>query len=482
LMSLVFVPFYIKLMGAESYGIIGVYTSLLGVMSILDLGLSKTMTREMSLLSTEEGNSCRIADTARTLELIYWTIALVVLATIMMLSYNIAYHWLNPKQITREYLLQAIWIMALVIGLRWPVAIYIGAFNGLQRQVLLNILLATFATFQGAGALAILWLIEPTIHAFLLWQALIALMQVVVLRIALWRSFPTKEKGKFSKKILGNIWRFAAGMSGIALTGTILTQMDKIILSKILSLREFGYYTFASTIAAALFYIIMPIYTAYYPRLTDLVNKGDLLELVKAYHQGCQLMAVAILPLSLVLVFYSDEVLGLWTRNSEVVKHTSLLFSLMVIGNALNGLLTLPYALQLAYGWTRLALYIHIIDLIILGPVIYFSTIRWNAVGAAMVWIVFNLIHILIGLHFMYRQLLKKEKWKWYVNDVGKILLPALFITSVVRGLIINIHELSDLAKILVILFTLAIATAVAFLSAEALRNQFTFKRFLEAR
>ena len=298
---------------------------LMGMLAFLDLGLSQSMIREMARLSRDRGNANRMADTARTLEVIYWAIALCVVAVIVLLSNFIAYHWLNPEHLSRESLLEALWIMALVIGLRWPVAIYMGGLNGLQRQVLVNTLMAIFATLQGVGALAILWFIEPTIRAFFLWQALIALVQVVVLRIALWSSFPTEHNGKFSKDVLHNIWRFAAGMTGISLVATILTQLDKVLLSKMLTLTEFGYYTFAATVAAVVYRIIGPVFTAYYPRLTELVSKGDQSGLVSAYHQGCQLMAVAILPATLVLAFFSKEILELWARNPDVVAHSSLL-------------------------------------------------------------------------------------------------------------------------------------------------------------
>lgn len=67
-MSLAFVPFYIKLMGVESYGIVGVFTSLIGVLAILELGLSQAMNREMARLSVDQENAQLMANTARTLE------------------------------------------------------------------------------------------------------------------------------------------------------------------------------------------------------------------------------------------------------------------------------------------------------------------------------------------------------------------------------------------------------------------------------
>ena len=476
-MGLAFVPFYIRLMGAEAYGIVGVFVSIQVMFSVLDLGLSQALSRELARLSVDRKNADLMADTARTLEVVYWGIALGVAVVIALLSHFIAYQWLNPEHLSQESLVEALWVMAVVVGLRWPVALYMGGLNGLQRQVMVNALFAVFVTLQGAGALAVLWFVEPTVRAFFLWQALIALLQVVGLRIALWRSLSSEGVGVFRLEILKGLWRFAAGMTGISLLATILTQMDKVLLSKLLPLAEFGYYTFAATVAAVIYKLISPVFTAYYPRLTELASKDDQPTLGRVYHQGCQLMAVAILPVTLILAFFSKEILELWTRNPDVVAKSSLLISLLVIGNALNGLMNLPYALQLAHGWTKLAFYQNVIAVIVLAPAIYFSTLRWGAVGAAGVWIVLNSAYLLIGVQVMHRRLLVTEKSGWYANDVGKILLAVLVVAGIARVLMAD--HLGGIAKIMILVVTLGMATVAAVFSADTLRKRFMPQKLL---
>ena len=475
LMGLAFVPFYIHLMGVESYGIVGVFASLTGMLAVLDLGLSQAMNREMARLPSEKQNTHRMADTARTLEVVYWGVALLVGVVIALLAKFIANDWLNPEQLTRSDLQQALWIMGLVIALRWPVSLYMGGLNGLQRQVQANVLLSAVATIQGVGALAVLWFVAPTIQAFFMWQAVMALAQVIVLRTALWRSIPHGQDGIFNKKVLNEIWRFAAGMSGISLLATILTQLDKVILSKILTLSEFGYYTFAATVAAVLFRLIGPVFTAYYPRLTELVSKNDQQELVNTYHQGSQLMAVVILPIAFVLAFFSKEILELWTHNPNLVLHASLLISLLTIGNALNGLMHLPYALQLAHGWTKLAFFQNVVAVIVLAPAIYFATLRWGAAGAAVAWIGLNTGYILIGIHVMHHRLLSEEKWPWYFGDLIKPLAAVL--TLCVFARLMMGEDAGAWATAVVLLSTLFATTIAAISSSSSLRGRFSVSR-----
>ena len=473
LMSLAFIPMYIRLMGAEAYGIVGVYVSIQAISAILDLGLSQTLNKEIAKLSVDTLNVKIMADTARTLEVIYWSIALGLILAIVLLSDFIAFHWLNPEQLSRRSLVEALWVMAFVIGLRWPVNLYMGGLNGLQRQVAVNLIISFFVTLQGIGALAVLWFYEPTVRAFFLWQALISLFQAVTFYFVFWNNFSNENKGEFRKELLKGVWRFAAGMTGISLLGTILTQLDKILLSRLLPLSEFGYYSFAAAVAAILYKLIYPIFTAYFPRLTVLVSKDDQSILSKTYHQACQLMAITILPLSLTIAFFSKEILELWTRNPDVVKHSYILVSMLIVGNALHGLYYMPYALQLANNWTKLALCQNIIAVVILGPAIYFSTLFWGSIGAAGVWIMLNIGYLLISVQVMHRRLLKKEKWRWYANDVGKQLLVILVVVCAGRAFM---NEAWQNNWIILLLTITLIASAIAALwSSKSLRFLFSF-------
>jgi len=348
-----------------------------------------------------------------------------------------------------------------------------GGLNGMQRQVQVNVLLSVVATMQGVGALAVLWLVAPTIQAFFVWQAVVALMQVIAFRTALWRRLPTGRGACFDNKVLVDTWRFAAGMSGISLLATVLTQLDKVVLSKLLTLSEFGYYTFAATVAGMMFRLIGPIFTAYSPRLTELVAKGNYQALVKTYHEGSQLMVVATIPAALVIILFSKEILSIWTGNQDLVLHASMLISLLAIGNVLNGLMHMPYALQLAHGWTKLAFYQNLIAVIIIGPAIYVSTREWGGYGAATVWIVLNLGYLLIGIHVMHRRLLNGEKKRWFVADT---LIPlAAVMTICIMARLILVEDGGVLFTMIVLFVTLCFATIAAVVCSGALRNKFKY-------
>src|SRR6185369_1533609 len=84
----------------------------------------------------------------------------------------------------------------------------------------------------------------------------------------------------------------------------------------------------------------------------------------------------------------------------------------------LNGMMHVPYMLQLAHGWPSLAVKVNLVAVIVLVPTILWVTPRYGAIGASVVWVALNAGYVLIGMHFMFQRLLNEEKWKWYRRDV----------------------------------------------------------------
>jgi len=89
----------------------------------------------------------------------------------------------------------------------------------------------------------------------------------------------------------------------------------------------------------------------------------------------------------------------------------------------------LPYTLQLAYGWTKLAFYKNVVAVIFLVPLMVWMVQMYQGIGAAWVWIILNLGYFIFEVPIMHRRLLKGEMGKWYRRDV---FLPILIVSAIV--------------------------------------------------
>jgi O-antigen/teichoic acid export membrane protein len=470
-MSIVFLPLYIRFMGIEAYGLVGVFGSLMALFGVLDLGLSATMTREMARLSAADPSGRDMRNLARTLEVIYWIVAIVLGIAVLGLAGPIATQWVKPDRLSTEDVRQALMITGGVVALRWPVAFYAGGLRGLDRQPLLNLIQSTAATLKGLGAVGVLWLVSPTIQAFFTWQIMVGAAETSLLMVALWRCLPGRGTGAhLALEPVKAVWRFSAGMTGISLAVLLLTQADKIILSKMLSLEEFAYYTLAWTVAGGiLLRIVDPIDSAVYPTLTRLAAKRNEQELSRVYHKSCQMQAVLLVPAAMVLIFFGDVILSVWSSDPNLVKNTAPLLSILAIGTCLNGFMRIPYLAQLAYGWTSLALYQNVVAAVVIVPLMVLLTGAYQGIGACYAWAVLNAGYVIISIHIMHRRILTCAMRDWYVYDIGSPTLAALCVTLVagvvmptglpVTGLVfyvVTAAGLSFLAAILCAEFTRA--------------------------
>ncbi len=436
LMQIACVPLYLRFLGIEAYGLIGFYLMLQAILQVLDCGLSPTMNREMARYSVQPGKAGEARDLVRTLEICYWLIGIAIGAVMLATAPVIASHWIKASVIPVHDIQHTVMLMGVLAVFQWPASFYQGGLIGLGRQVLNNGLNISMSTLANGGAVLILWRVSPTIQAFFLWLVAVNAVKAILLAMFLWKSLPPATRPpQFDFRRLRNIWRFAAGIGGTTAAALVQSQADKVILSRLLSLKLFGYYIVAGMFGTGLSMIVASVFYTIYPRFSALVAMHHEEALKYQYHRYTQLMAVIIFPLGAVLALFSADILQLWTTNPEIARNAGPIASLLVIGAALNGLMNPSYALQLAYGWTSIGLLITIVLTIVVVPSIWFMATFYGAVGAACVWAGSEGIHLAVGVPLTHRRLLKGEAWRW-LGDITLPLLAVLLITVLYRVLV----------------------------------------------
>lgn len=424
--GLAFIPLYVKYLGIEAYGLIGVFAILQAGLSLLDMGMTPTLNREMARYTAGAHTTQSILNLLRSLEIICLSIAVLCGALMWAASEWLASDWLRAGKLSLETVAQSITIMGWVVALRFVEGIYRGTVLGLQKQVLFNIVNSTFATLRAVGAVAVLAYGSRTIEAYFIWQGVVSIISVTVLAVVAYSNLPkAPTPPQFCRNSLMEIRHFAGGIFATTFLALLLTQLDKIMLSKLLSLDVFGYYTLAATVAAAITLLISPITQAIYPRFTELVVKGDDQELIRTYHRCTQMVTVLATPPALMLMFFNESILLIWTGNSILAHEVSPLLTLLALGTLLNVLMHIPYMFTLANGWTGFAFWINLMAVIFLVPSIYYVAPRYGATGAAWVLVSLNVGYVFIGIHFMHRRLLLEEKWRWYMQDIFAPILAA---------------------------------------------------------
>jgi O-antigen/teichoic acid export membrane protein len=285
---------------------------------------------------------------------------------------------------------------------------------------------------RAIGAVAVLALVAPTVTAYFAWQLVVSTITVCVLAILVHHWLPTSTRSpRFSLEPLRGVWRFAAGTLLITLLGFLLSQSDKLILSSMLSLSAFAIYSIAYAVANVVRVLAQPIDLAVFPRLTQLHEEGDEVGLADLYHKATQYTSVLMGGVGLFLAVFGHQVLALWMQDAALAAATYSILWILVIGMILNGLMNNPYSLQLATGWTGLLVKANALMVMVFVPVTYALTLRFGMTGAAVSWVLINMVYVLVVVQLMHRRLLRGELRAWYTNDLV-LPLSAGGITAVV--------------------------------------------------
>lgn len=460
-LAIVAVPLYIKFLGVEAYGLIGFFSSIQALATILDFGLGATLIRELARFGNNPEQKNVVSDMVWTFELSYIAVAVLIGVAVGCLSPLLVQYWVKLNTIDSGSAQEALILGGVALAMQWPAGLYGSGLAGLHKQTQLAITTSLLATFRTLLVVGVLLFVSQTIAGFFWAQVIGAAIQSLVMRVVLWKNMTAKVREKnFHWSILKKSFGFAGGMTGIAITSVVLTQMDKVVLSSSLSLKDFGIYALSSTLSMGLYMIISPVFSVIYPRFSALIEKDKNNELIDFYHLSSQTIALFVFPIAAVVVVFSEQVLFVWTGDNEIARQGAWVLSFLVLGTACNGIMNVPYALQLSVGWTSLSFWINVFAVVFLVPSIWFFSSAYGPVGGAAIWGGLNIFYVIFTPNIMHKRLLSDEKFRWYLFDV---FIPFVFCFFVV--FILNSIEHQGYSRFLLLCF-LAMAWFFAFAGA----------------
>jgi O-antigen/teichoic acid export membrane protein len=412
LLNLALVPAYIALLGQEGYGLVGFYLSLQAVLQVLDLGLSPLLSREFARLDPADPVAGRDArDLLRTIESVYWGLGLAIAAILIALAPWIADQWLNPAALTRETVVTGVRLMGVLFAVQWPLSVYQSGLIGRERLISLNTIQIGLGSLAALGALGALIWIAPTPAVYFGWQIGINVLRVPVLALVLWRSLPGTEPARLRGETVRRRLQFAAAMTGVAATGLLLTQLDRLIVSWLLPLADLGLYSVAVLTTTGLGLIAGALFNAFYPRLTGAAASPAGADAI--FQLYAQAVAVLVGVPALALVCFAPEIFGLWLGDPQRAAGVAAPAAWLALGSGLNALMSPWYALQLAHNRAGLALRLNVVLVAVAAPALLVLTPTYGLTGAAAVWPLTQGLYLLLGAPLSAARLMPNGLWAW---------------------------------------------------------------------
>jgi O-antigen/teichoic acid export membrane protein len=415
-------PWFVARLGLEGYGLLGLWLMMQVMMGLLDFGLGSTLIKEFADSRQDHELLEYKRDLLRTLERAYWGISATITLILYMASGWIAVRWLQSHTLPSSYVSHAIRLMALALGIQFPCTLYLNGLAGLQKHGRMSALQIMGNSLRyGGGAAVLIW--HPNLIWFFATQVLAASVQTFAIRRVLWGMVSTTSGASpvFRVNLIYRHWRFSTGMALTSISALLLSNIDRIVLSKMMPTVELGKYAVAFTATGLLQLGIQPFYRAYFPRYSELISQGDSKRLRQEYFTSCKMMAIVIIPIGLIGWMFASQLFHAWLGKSDDTIIS--VFRWLLIGMTCSGLMWLPAAFQQAHGWTRLHVLMMTGALVIGTPVMVWAISSYGTLGATTVWVLHGVSDITLGLWLMHRHLLIGEMFGWLRTVV---LLPLL--------------------------------------------------------
>ena len=95
-------PFYLKHIGADGYGLIGLWGIIQAFALLLDSGMTPMLTREVAQVREKEGSALYLKNMLRTTEILLLIVAILFCLMVFFFSTIIADKWLNNSNLPKD--------------------------------------------------------------------------------------------------------------------------------------------------------------------------------------------------------------------------------------------------------------------------------------------------------------------------------------------------------------------------------------------
>lgn len=427
--GILILPLYIKHMGAEAYGLVGFFTMLQAFFGLLDLGLTPTIGRETARYHGGAMSAVEYRQIFRALSMIFTSIAVIGGGGLWLLSDMVATRWLNVTALPMNEVVLAVQIMAISVALRWMGGLYRGVITGAEHLVWLSGFNAVIATLRFAVVFISMWLYGFTPFVFFIHQLIVALLEAVGLFLMSQRLLPTRRSLDqaigWAFKPVQPLLKFALTIAFTSSVWVLVTQTDKLVLSGILPLAEYGYFTLAVLVASGIMIVSGPVSISLMPRMARLHVEGKHQELINIYRNATQLVVIIAGSAAITIALCAKYLLYSWTGDAALAEKATFILQLYAVGNGFLAVSAFPYYLQYARGNLNYHLIGNIVSVMVLLPSIIFAAKYFGGIGAGYVWLSTHCVFLLTWVAYVHSKLEPGLHKRWLVNDVIFIILPA---------------------------------------------------------
>lgn len=390
-LSLALIPLYIKRLGSDQWGVVAVCMAIQGFLGLLDAGLGQIMPRDIARVAE---NRAAVARVFRVFSRAYISLGFIGLIFGQISVPWLIAHWFNQGQGVSDGTELALRLVLVQFYFQFSNNANIGYWNGLQSQKMANFRQCGFGTAKHAGALTLVYLWRADAMAYLIPFVLFSAIEWLFNWRTVRRELGDLVNGGVSLVELRSLAREAGFLALGVLIGMLVSQIDRIVLSRSVNVASYGRYVIVANLGLAFMQLQYPLIRAFFPRIVRADVSGGNFPLLRL---AGSVFVLCVLPCLLVAAV-APWLLQFWLGDSRMVDEGTLPLRLILGAVAVNAMYQLIYQRILSLGYSRLVVLINAIVLAVVAPLAVFLAPKYGVMVGGLAWIFGSLMQFGLGL------------------------------------------------------------------------------------
>ncbi|HEV2962954.1 MAG TPA: flippase [Candidatus Angelobacter sp.] len=385
LIGVVTIPWLLRYLGVERFGILSITWTLLGYAGQFDLGLGRATTKYVA--------ECLGRGDTRSLPGLFWTslltqmtfgvvVALLLSAITPALVDKILK--ISPAQLAETK------SVLLILAASLPVVVASNSLRGMleagqQFGVINYIKIPANASVFLFPVLGIPLGIRLPGIVLLLVAARFA--SAIAFLGFCFKFFPVlRSRFVFDAKLVRPLFIYGGWVTVSNLIGPLLMRVDQFFIGAMLSVAAVGYYTAPYEIATKIWLIPTSLLATIFPAFSSLHASESHARMEELYSRSLKSILLVSGPVLLVLAAFSRQLLNAWLGPDFAAKSATTL-QVLALAVLINCIAFVPFGLLQGLGRPDLTAKFHLLETPFYALALWFFLPRFGLVGAAWAWV-----------------------------------------------------------------------------------------------
>lgn len=380
LAGVVTVPYYLRLIGNDRYGVLAIVWLFLGYFGLFDPGITRAAVYHIARLAEDSEKVER--------ESVFWTALLVNLAfgvaggvilyfaakPLFMSTFKM------PESMRGEVMKSLPWLAA-SIPVSILTAILGGTLQARERFGTYNTLYAVNAFLAQVAPLAVAYWHGPDLTWLIPTVLLSRAVGTIPSFLVLARAVPLGVGGSFSRPHLRPLFAYGGWVTISNLINPILGSLDRMLIGSMVSAEAVAFYTVPFNLVSRFSILPGSLVTSLFPKL----SRGDTAERERLASDSVTTLCAVMTPLTVLTIGALPIFMKLWVGQSFADHSVPLGIALMV-GVWINSLAFIPAAHLGATNRPDLPAKFHAYEIVPFVAILWAGLHYFGLLGAAWAW------------------------------------------------------------------------------------------------